>query len=94
MGLNLSVVQASGAAEYGGKVGQADTTGIDTAYRILADHARMYTVAITDGLMPSRNGLGSVDDLVLSPSSFSLTLCVSICPWFLHPLSICTLPAD
>ncbi|XP_070174017.1 alanine--tRNA ligase, cytoplasmic-like isoform X2 [Littorina saxatilis] len=56
--LFAAIQKASGARAYGGKVGQEDTTGTDTAYRVLADHARMYTVAIADGLMPSRNGLG------------------------------------
>ncbi|XP_076454369.1 alanine--tRNA ligase, cytoplasmic-like [Babylonia areolata] len=53
-----AIQKASGAEAYRGRVGQADPKGIDTAYRVLADHARMYTVAIADGLMPSKNGLG------------------------------------
>ncbi|BFZ06216.1 hypothetical protein BsWGS_09255 [Bradybaena similaris] len=31
---------------------------VNTSYRILADHTRMFTVAIGDGLMPSYNNLG------------------------------------
>ena len=31
---------------------------IQTAYRILADHMRSISVSISDGLLPSRNGLG------------------------------------
>lgn len=53
-----AIHKASGAPQYSGRVGTEDASGIDTAYRTLADHARMYTVAITDGLMPSRHGLG------------------------------------
>lgn len=37
---------------YSGKIGSCDTDGIDTAYRILADHSRMFTVSIADGLFP------------------------------------------
>ncbi|KAK6194546.1 hypothetical protein SNE40_000163 [Patella caerulea] len=44
---------------YGDKVGKDDTTGFDTAYRILADHTRMITATIADGLLPDRVGLGS-----------------------------------
>ncbi|PVD19195.1 hypothetical protein C0Q70_19680 [Pomacea canaliculata] len=48
---------ASGVPAYLGRVGAEDTNGLDTAYRILADHARMFTVAISDGLVPSNSGL-------------------------------------
>ncbi|GAB1605404.1 alanine--tRNA ligase, cytoplasmic-like [Argonauta hians] len=48
----------SGTAPYGGKVGLADVGGRDEAYRIIADHIRMSTIAIGDGLLPSRDGLG------------------------------------
>nr|KAG5708238.1 hypothetical protein BaRGS_021172 [Batillaria attramentaria] len=53
-----TIQKASGAPAYSGRVGADDAAGVDMAYRVLADHARMYTVAITDGLMPSRHGLG------------------------------------
>jgi len=33
---------------------------VDAAYRIVADHVRMLTVAISDGLLPSRRESGSV----------------------------------
>ncbi|XP_064638396.1 alanine--tRNA ligase, cytoplasmic-like isoform X2 [Lineus longissimus] len=39
---------------YEGQYGASDTKGLDTAYRIIADHSRMAAVAIADGLMPGR----------------------------------------
>lgn len=46
--------------KYQGKVGAADSEKIDTAYRVLADHIRCLTVAITDGAEPSNEGRGYV----------------------------------
>ncbi|CDI78985.1 alanyl-tRNA synthetase, putative [Eimeria praecox] len=46
--------------KYEGKVGEADKNKIDTAYRVLADHIRCLTVAITDGAEPSNEGRGYV----------------------------------
>lgn len=42
----------SGFRKYSGKCGEADIDGIDTAYRIIADHTRMLTVAIADRIYP------------------------------------------
>jgi alanyl-tRNA synthetase len=50
---------------YGGKIGEADVGGIDTAYRVLADHIRTLTIAIVDGGMPDNVGRGYVLRLVL-----------------------------
>ena len=54
---------------YGGKVGADDTTGIDTAYRIIADHIRTLTIAITDGVLPDNTGRGYVLRRVLRRAS-------------------------
>ena len=35
---------------YQGRFREEDEKGIDTGYRILADHARMVTVALADGM--------------------------------------------
>lgn len=57
----FTAIQAiTGAAPYEGKVGAADTHHVDMAYRVLADHARTLTFAITDGAMPSNLGRGYV----------------------------------
>lgn len=44
---------------YSGLIGQEDSNGIDTAYRIVADHARMFTIAISDGVLPDHVGAGN-----------------------------------
>jgi alanyl-tRNA synthetase len=51
-----AIREVTGAAAYGGKL--ADMT--DTAYRVIADHIRMLTFALTDGAVPSNVGRGSV----------------------------------
>ncbi len=50
----------TGARAYAGKVGADDTDGIDEAYRVIADHIRTLTIAITDGQMPGNEGRGYV----------------------------------
>ncbi|KAF5280436.1 hypothetical protein FQR65_LT03245 [Abscondita terminalis] len=41
--------------KYGGKFGESDWDQLDTNYRILADHARMVTVCLADGMIPDQN---------------------------------------
>ena len=45
-------VKAAKTRPYQGCVAEEDV--IDAAYRIVADHTRMFTIAISDGLMPGR----------------------------------------
>ena len=45
---------------YGGHVGRDDTGGVDMAYRVVADHMRTLTVALSDGVMPDNTGRGYV----------------------------------
>ena len=58
-GLNgWCVFQGTGARAYTGKVGSEDEDGIDMAYRVLADHARTITIALSDGGRPDNTGRG------------------------------------
>merc|ERR1719269_474628 len=49
-----------GLRPYTGLVGAEDTELIDMAYRVVADHIRTLTFAITDGATPSAEGRGYV----------------------------------
>ncbi|XP_043935462.1 alanine--tRNA ligase, cytoplasmic-like [Protopterus annectens] len=55
-----AIHKGTGARPYSGKVGAEDTDGIDMAYRVLADHARTITVALSDGGRPDNVGRGYV----------------------------------
>merc|ERR1712173_469632 len=50
---------------YGGLVGDDDVEGLDMAYRVVADHIRTLTVAITDGAQPGSQGRNYVLRTVL-----------------------------
>ena len=54
------ITRITGAAPYGGKVGADDTTKIDMAYRVVADHIRTLTFAISDGSLPGPTDRGYV----------------------------------
>ncbi|MCC6426439.1 MAG: alanine--tRNA ligase [Phycisphaerales bacterium] len=59
--LFAAIQKATGfATPYSGKIGSADVGNIDTAYRVIADHIRTLTIAITDGATPSNVGRGYV----------------------------------
>jgi alanyl-tRNA synthetase len=45
---------------YTGKVGSADVDGVDMAYRVVADHIRTLTIALSDGGRPDNTGRGYV----------------------------------
>jgi len=58
--LFAAIKAGTGAREYTGKVGADDNDGVDMAYRVLADHARTLTLALSDGGMPDNVGRGYV----------------------------------
>lgn len=50
------IQEITGARPYRGKFGIEDTDGADTAYRVVADHVRTCTIAISDGVVPDSIG--------------------------------------
>ncbi len=60
-----TIQDVTGAREYRGKFGDEDPDGIDTAYRVVADHVRLLTFAISDGGVPDAVGRGYVVRRVL-----------------------------
>ncbi|KAK5992761.1 Alanine--tRNA ligase [Cladobotryum mycophilum] len=56
----LKIEEVTGARTYTDKYGKDDVDGIDTAYRVVADHIRTMSFAITDGAVPNNDGRGYV----------------------------------
>lgn len=59
------IQEITGVRPYAGKFGEEDADGIDTAYRVVADHVRTLSIAITDGAPPNNEGRGYVVRRVL-----------------------------
>ncbi len=82
----------TGARPYGGKLDDE----IDTAYRVIADHVRMLTFAMTDGAIPDKVGRGSVLRSVLRRASLFGWLALGQRTPFLYQLvpTVVTLMGD
>ena len=59
------IQEVTGARSYTDKYGKDDVDGIDTAYRVVADHVRLLSFAIADGAAPNNIGRGYVVRRVL-----------------------------
>ncbi|KAF7376011.1 Alanine--tRNA ligase [Mycena sanguinolenta] len=56
----LKIQELTGVRPYQGRFGADDVDGIDTAYRVVADHVRTLTFALSDGGVPNNVGRGYV----------------------------------
>ncbi|KAF8967816.1 tRNA synthetases class II (A)-domain-containing protein [Flammula alnicola] len=54
------IQELTGVRPYEGRFGAEDADGIDTAYRVVADHVRTLTFALSDGGVPNNVGRGYV----------------------------------
>jgi alanyl-tRNA synthetase len=54
------IQEVTGVRPYQGKFGEEDIDGIDTAYRVVADHLRTLSIALSDGGVPNNVGRGYV----------------------------------
>ncbi|KAK3383727.1 tRNA synthetases class II (A)-domain-containing protein [Lasiosphaeria ovina] len=59
------IQEVTNARPYTDKYGKDDVDGIDTAYRVIADHIRLLSFAIADGAPPNNIGRGYVVRRVL-----------------------------
>jgi len=50
------IQKVTGSRPYTGKLGKEDADTVDMAYRVIADHVRTMTFAITDGALPGNEG--------------------------------------
>ncbi len=59
------VQEVTGARSYTDKYGKDDVDGVDTAYRVVADHIRLLAFSMADGAVPNNEGRGYVVRRVL-----------------------------
>jgi alanyl-tRNA synthetase len=55
-----AIQERTGCRKYSGNIGSRDKDMVDTAYRVVADHVRTLTFAVTDGAVPSNTDRGYV----------------------------------
>ncbi|KIM70344.1 hypothetical protein SCLCIDRAFT_19240 [Scleroderma citrinum Foug A] len=60
MPIMVRIQELTGARPYTGKFGAEDVDGTDTAYRVIADHVRTLSFALSDGGVPNNVGRGYV----------------------------------
>ncbi|VDO69077.1 unnamed protein product [Heligmosomoides polygyrus] len=55
-----AIQEGTGVRPYTGKLADEDVDGVDMAYRVVADHIRTLTIALSDGGRPDNTGRGYV----------------------------------
>jgi len=80
------IQEVTGADPYSGKLGDEDKGQRDTSYRIVADHIRMLTVSLADGVVPSSKGRGYVLRKILRRAVWYGQEKLGAKPYFLHKL--------
>lgn len=60
MPIFAKIQEVTGCRPYTGLMGKEDVDGVDMAYRVVGDHIRTLTIAVTDGAVPDSDGRGYV----------------------------------
>ena len=88
-----AIQRVTGAETYGGRLegdqgieGSRDQVMRDVAYRVIADHIRTLTFALTDGAVPSNEGRGYVLRRILRRASMYSMQHLNVLEPFLHKL--------
>jgi alanyl-tRNA synthetase len=82
----VGVERTTKSRPYEGRMGAADVDLHDTAFRVIADHIRMLSMAIADGQKPGPEGTGYVLRRVVRRAVRFGTEVLSAPPGFLHQL--------
>ena len=86
MPIFAAIQRATGAPPYTGLVGEADADTKDMAYRVVADHIRTLSFAITDGAVPDNMGRGYVLRRILRRAVWYGKTFLGAPPGFFHTL--------